>query len=86
MNDPGSAASGEGEDHAPALETVDAIRANGGQAEPNFESVADFASAEGMVRQAVERFGRIDIVVNNAGILRDAIFHKMTESDWDAVI
>ena len=86
VNDPGAAASGEGADRAPALETVSAIRDAGGEAEANFDSVADFAAAQGMVEQAVDCFGRIDIVVNNAGILRDAIFHKMTEEDWDAVI
>ena len=86
VNDPGAAASGDGADRAPALETVSAIRDAGGEAEANFDSVADFAAAQGMVEQAVDCFGRIDIVVNNAGILRDAIFHKMTEEDWDAVI
>ena len=86
VNDPGAAASGEGADRAPALETVSAIRDAGGEAEANFDSVAEFAAAQGMVEQAVDCFGRIDIVVNNAGILRDAIFHKMTEEDWDAVI
>ena len=85
-NDPGGSAAGQGEDRTPALETVHAIRDAGGEAEANFDSVADFAAAAGMVEQAVDRFGRIDIVVNNAGILRDAIFHKMTEEDWDAVI
>ena len=86
VNDPGGAASGEGADRAPALETVSAIRDAGGEAEANFDSVADFAAAQGMVEQALDRYGRIDVVVNNAGILRDAIFHKMTEEDWDAVI
>ena len=86
VNDPGGSAAGEGEDRIPALETVAAIRDAGGEAEANFDSVVDFTAAQGMVEQAVERFGGIDIVVNNAGILRDAIFHKMTEEDWDAVI
>ena len=86
VNDPGGSAAGEGEDRIPALETVAAIRDAGGEAEANFDSVVDFAAAQRMVEQAVERFGGIDIVVNNAGILRDAIFHKMTEDDWDAVI
>ena len=86
VNDPGGTASGEGEDRIPALETVAAIRDAGGEAEANFDSVVDFAAAQAMVEQAVDRFGGIDIVVNNAGILRDAIFHKMTEDDWDAVI
>jgi len=86
VNDPGGTASGEGEDRAPALETVGAIRDAGGEAEANFDSVAEFAAAQGMVEQALDCFARIDVVVNNAGILRDAIFHKMTEEDWDAVI
>ena len=86
VNDPGGSATGEGEDRIPALETVAAVRDAGGEAEANFDSVVDFAAAQRMVEQAVERFGGIDIVVNNAGILRDAIFHKMTEDDWDAVI
>ena len=86
VNDPGGSAAGDGEDRIPALETVAAIRDAGGEAEANFDSVVDFAAAQAMVEQAVDRFGGIDIVVNNAGILRDAIFHKMTEDDWDAVI
>ena len=86
VNDPGGSAAGDGEDRIPALETVAAIRDAGGEAEANFDSVVDFAAAQRMVELAVDRFGGIDIVVNNAGILRDAIFHKMTEDDWDAVI
>ena len=86
VNDPGGSAAGDGEDRIPALETVAAIRDTGGEAEANFDSVVDFIAAQRMIEQAVDRFGGIDIVVNNAGILRDAIFHKMTEDDWDAVI
>ena len=86
VNDPGGTAAGEGEDRTPALETVAAIRDAGGEAEANFDSVVDFTAAQGMVEQAIDCFETIDIVVNNAGILRDAIFHKMTEEDWDAVI
>ena len=86
VNDLGGTASGEGGDRAPALETVSAIRDAGGEAEANYDSVAKFVAAQGMVEQAIDCFGGIDIVVNNAGILRDAIFHKMTEEDWDAVI
>lgn len=86
VNDLGGQADGEGADRVPAMETVKAIRDAGGEAETNFDSVADFKAAGNMVAQAVDTFGRIDIVVNNAGILRDVIFHKMTEEDWDAVI
>ncbi len=86
VNDVGGSAKGEGEDSAPAAEVVAEIRAAGGDAIANFDSVADFAAAENMVAQAVEQFGHLDIVVNNAGILRDVIFHKMTEEDWDQVI
>ncbi len=86
VNDLGGSADGEGADNVPALETVKAIRDAGGEAEANFDSVSDFKAAARMVEQAVDTFGRIDIVVNNAGILRDVIFHKMTEDDWDAVI
>ena len=86
VNDPGGSAAGDGEDRIPALETVAAIRDAGGEAEANFDSIVEFVAAQRMVEQAVDRFGGIDIVVNNAGILRDAIFHKMTEDDWDAVI
>ena len=86
VNDLGGQADGEGADQMPAMETVKAIRDEGGEAEPNFDSVADFKAAQGMVEQAVETYGRIDIVINNAGILRDVIFHKMTEEDWDAVV
>ena len=86
VNDLGGSGAGEGQDKAPAQETVTAIRAAGGQAEVNVDSVTDSSAARGMVEQALDSFGRIDIVVNNAGILRDVIFHKMTEADWDAVV
>ena len=86
VNDLGGTTSGEGADHEPALEVVKEIRDAGGEAEANFGSVADFATGEAMVAQAIDQFGGLDIVVNNAGILRDVIFHKMTEEEWDAVI
>lgn len=86
VNDLGGEADGEGKDQLPAMETVKAIREAGGEAEANFDSVADFKAAQGMIDQAIDCFGRIDIVVNNAGILRDCIFHKMSEDDWDLVI
>ena len=86
VNDLGGSEGGDGQDQAPAMATVTAIRDGGGEAEANFDSVADSTAARGMIEQALDCFGRIDIVVNNAGILRDVIFHKMTEGDWDAVI
>ena len=86
INDLGGTEKGEGEDRTPAMETVSEIKDLGSDAVANTDSVTDFQAAEGMVAQAVEAFGRIDVVVNNAGILRDVIFHRMTEDDWDAVI
>jgi NAD(P)-dependent dehydrogenase (short-subunit alcohol dehydrogenase family) len=86
VNDIGASLEGEGRDQTPAQEVVDEIRKAGGEAVANFDSVAEFASAAKIVQCAVDTFGRIDCVVNNAGILRDVIFHKMTEEDWDAVI
>jgi NAD(P)-dependent dehydrogenase (short-subunit alcohol dehydrogenase family) len=70
----------------PAQQVADEINAAGGAAVASTDSVAGFASAGHIIQCALDHFGRIDCVVNNAGILRDAIFHKMTEDDWDAVI
>ena len=88
VNDPGVGGGGEAETNAaaPAEETANDIRAAGGQAHANLASVADPAGATSIVEDAVQRFGRIDAVVNNAGILRDAIWHKMSFEDWRAVI
>ena len=86
VNDLGGSTEGEGEDKTPAQEVVDLIASEGGAAAANYASVADYSAAEGMVQQAVDEFGRIDIVVNVAGILRDVIFHKMTPDDWNSVI
>ncbi len=86
VNDPGVSESGSGTDDAPANRVVEEIESAGGSAAANLGSVADFKTAQGMVDQAMDAFGGLDIVVNNAGILRDSIFHKMTEDDWDAVI
>ncbi|MEM8703320.1 MAG: SDR family NAD(P)-dependent oxidoreductase [Pseudomonadota bacterium] len=86
VNDLGGAANGGGNDAGPASSVVAEIEAAGGQAISNVTSITEFVSAEAMVAEAMERFGRLDIVVNNAGILRDAIFHKMSEEDWDAVL
>jgi len=86
VNDLGGTGGGEGADALPATEVVNEIRDMGGNAVANFDSVADFDAAQGMVGQAVETFGKLDIVVNNAGIVRDAIFHKMSEDEWDQVV
>jgi NAD(P)-dependent dehydrogenase (short-subunit alcohol dehydrogenase family) len=86
VNDLGGAATGEGADRSPAQEVVDEITAAGGTATANFGSVSSFADAEAMVQQAVDTYGRLDVLVNNAGILRDAMSFSMTEAEWDAVI
>lgn len=86
VNDPGVAQAGEGGDRAPAQQTVDDIVAAGGKAAANFGNVADPREAAGIIEDAVHRFGRIDVVVNNAGILRDTIWHKMSYEDWKSVI
>ena len=85
-NDLGGAVGGDGADRIPALEVVKEIEDAGGRAVADFGSVADPDAAEAMVARAEAEFGRIDAVVANAGILRDAIFHKMTHDDWSAVI
>ena len=86
VNDLGGSEGGEGADDTPAQQVVDEIKEMGGEAAANYKSVAGFAAAQEMVDQAYEELGGLDIVVNNAGILRDVIFHKMTEEDWDSVI
>ncbi|MDF3072546.1 MAG: 3-hydroxyacyl-CoA dehydrogenase [Alphaproteobacteria bacterium] len=86
INDLGATDRGEGADASPAAEAVNAIKEAGGEAVSNGDSVASWDGAHRMVKAAIDNFGRIDCVVNNAGILRDAIFHKMEEADWDAVV
>lgn len=86
VNDVGVSLTGESENASAAEEAASAIRAAGGQAVANRDSVAEWASAERIVQTALDSFGRLDIVVNNAGILRDAIFHRMTPEEWRAVI
>ncbi len=85
VNDLGVSLAGEGKGRDADL-TVDLIESRGGAAAANYEDVADVEGAQRMVAQAVELFGRVDIVVNNAGIARDATIWGMTESDWDSVI
>ncbi len=86
VNDPGVGGGGEGGDAGPAQETVNDILSAGGKAHANLASVADPIGATSIIEDAVQRFGRIDAVVNNAGILRDTIWHKMSHEDWRAVI
>jgi NAD(P)-dependent dehydrogenase (short-subunit alcohol dehydrogenase family) len=86
VNDLGGGAGGEGSDQTPAQQVVDEITAAGGQAVASYGSVASFADAEAMVNTAVETFGGLNILINNAGILRDAMSFSMTEADWDIVI
>jgi NAD(P)-dependent dehydrogenase (short-subunit alcohol dehydrogenase family) len=86
VNDLGATLEGQPDNEQPADEVVRTIRAMGGQAVADAGSVSDWNAAHQMVRTAVDNFGRIDIVVNNAGILRDAIFHRMSEAEFDAVV
>src|SRR5262245_2494882 len=86
VNDLGGSADGEGADTSVAQQMVNEIAKVGGIAVANGDSVADPQGAERIVKTAVENFGRIDCVVNNAGILRDRIFHRMSAVDFDAVI
>ena len=86
VNDLGGSAAGEGSDTAPAQQVADEIAAKGGEAAANYDNVADFQGAENLVKQAVDAFGRLDVLVNNAGILRDRMLVNLSEDEWDAVI
>lgn len=82
VNDLGGSGFGDGADKAPADCVVDEIKAAGGEAVANYDSVTD---GDNIVQTAIDTYGRIDIVVNNAGILRDSSFHKMQDKDWDLI-
>ena len=86
VNDLGATLDGQSSGDQPADEVVAAIRAAGGEAVADGGSVSDWGGAHAMVTRAVDTFGRIDIVVNNAGILRDVMFHRMSEPEFDAVL
>jgi len=86
VNDLGVSNSGEGGGQGPADEVVQTIRAEGGEAVANGADVADWSQSEGLVRQAIEEFGRLDVVVNNAGFVRDRMFVSCSEEEWDAII
>jgi NAD(P)-dependent dehydrogenase (short-subunit alcohol dehydrogenase family) len=86
VNDVGGARDGSGVDVGPAQEVVDEIVAAGGQAAANTDDISTFAGGEAVVRQAIDTFGGLDVLVNNAGILRDRMLFAMSEEEWDAVI
>jgi NAD(P)-dependent dehydrogenase (short-subunit alcohol dehydrogenase family) len=86
VNDLGVSVSGDGGSATPAEQTKAIIEQRGGAAAINTDSVAGWDNARRIVQTALDAFGRIDIIVNNAGILRDVIFHKMTADDWNSVI
>jgi len=86
VNDLGVAVDGSGSDKTPAEEVVQEIAALGGQAVANYDDVSTWDGAERLVQQALDTWGQLDIVVNNAGILRDRIIWNMTEQDWDDVL
>lgn len=86
VNDLGGGNDGTGSDVGPAQEVVNEIRAAGGKAVANTDDIADWSGAESLVAQAVAEFGALDVLVNNAGILRDAFIAGLEESQWDAVL
>jgi NAD(P)-dependent dehydrogenase (short-subunit alcohol dehydrogenase family) len=86
VNDLGGGNDGSGSDTGPAQEVVNEIKALGGEAVANTDNIATWAGAEGLITQAVDEFGRLDVLVNNAGILRDGFVAALEEADWDSVI
>ena len=86
VNDLGGARDGDGSDQSAADKVVVEIKAAGGQAVANYDSVATMQGGANIVQTAVDAFGKVDILVNNAGILRDKSFLKMSEQEWDLVI
>jgi NAD(P)-dependent dehydrogenase (short-subunit alcohol dehydrogenase family) len=86
VNDIGASVKGEGRDSEPAQRVVHEIEENGGTAVANTDSVAEWESANRIISSAVEAFGRLDVVINNAGILRDRFFFNLSPDDWRAVI
>jgi NAD(P)-dependent dehydrogenase (short-subunit alcohol dehydrogenase family) len=86
VNDLGGEWDGTGKDNRPAQQTVDEIKAAGGEATANYDDVSDWQGGQNLINQAIETYGGLDILINNAGILRDRTVFNMTEEEWDAVI
>jgi NAD(P)-dependent dehydrogenase (short-subunit alcohol dehydrogenase family) len=86
VNDVGGARDGTGEDVGPAQRVVDEIVAAGGEASANTDDISSWDGAQAVIGQAVQEFGKLDVLVNNAGILRDRMLFSMAEEEWDAVI
>ena len=86
INDLGGARDGVGSDSSAANKVVEEIKALGGEAVPNYDNVASVEGGANIVKTAVDAFGKVDILINNAGILRDKSFTKMEEENWDAVM
>jgi NAD(P)-dependent dehydrogenase (short-subunit alcohol dehydrogenase family) len=86
VNDLGGSVSGEGADKTAAETVVDVIKGRGGEAVANYDDVSSFEGAKNIIGTAIDAFGRLDVLVNNAGILRDRMMFSMAESDFDAVV
>ena len=86
VNDLGGTRDGVGHDDAAANKVVEEIKALGGEAVPNYDNVATVQGGENIVKTAIDSFGKVDILINNAGILRDKSFTKMEEDNWDGVV
>jgi NAD(P)-dependent dehydrogenase (short-subunit alcohol dehydrogenase family) len=86
VNDLGGSMDGEGADNSPAQQVVDEIKAMGGEAVANGDDISDWDGAERLVNTAIDTFGGLDVLINNAGILRDRMLTNMSEAEWDAVI
>jgi NAD(P)-dependent dehydrogenase (short-subunit alcohol dehydrogenase family) len=86
VNDLGASVTGEGSDTSPAQEVVDVIKSRGGEAVANGDDVSDFEGAGRIIQSAIDAFGKLDVLVNNAGILRDRMIFSMTEDEFDSVI
>ena len=85
LNDLGGGPRGDGGDRAPAELVVEEVQALGAEAIANADDIGSAAGGQAVIEAALEKFGRVDVVINNAGILRDAAFHKMSDDDWERI-